>query len=606
MTYTLGLDLGTTYTAAATCRDGRCEISPLGNRSAVVPSVVHLGADGTTLVGEAAQRRLTTEPLRVAREFKRRIGDPTPLLLGGSPIAAEALTARLAKAVVANVTEREGTPPARVTVTHPATWGPFKLDLLAQAMRMADLTGVGYLSEPEAAAWEYAASRSLTEGSTIAVYDLGGGTFDATILRADADGFALLGEPEGIERLGGIDIDQAVFAFVVAALDGAVEALDPDDPVAMSSLSRLRADCTEAKEALSSDHEAAVAVVLPTVHTEIRITRPELEALIRPVMGDTVAAMRRALQSAGVTADGLDAVLLVGGSSRIPLVGEVVGELLGRPVAVDAHPKHLVAMGAARHAAADGRLDLLTAPVRHAATPSPAPVAAPVSPEPVPPGSVPPEPVSPGPGPLPTPSAPPDSPVPAPHAVAGPAAAAIAASETAAQAAPRGTVDHDDHPPSTSRGPRSRIGLLAGIGAMVVAVVVGAVLALSGGGGGAGDGDGGAGGGDQAAAGCPSTGPFVCITDVAPANGGGLVATFAPVDVTPGASGTSLVFFLADISRNDHGVSVVTAGLPLEWRSTDPFSGWTDAELATRSVVCAGVVRDGGFLPGSGNCRDLP
>jgi molecular chaperone DnaK len=414
------------------------------------------------------------------------------------------------------------------------------------------------------------------------------------VLRAHADGFALLGEPEGIERLGGIDIDQAVFAFVVEALDGAVEALDPDDPVAMSSLSRLRTDCTEAKEALSSGHEAAVAVVLPTVHTEIRITRPELEALIRPVMGDTVAAMRRALQSADVTADGLDAVLLVGGSSRIPLVGEVVGELLGRPVAVDAHPKHLVAMGAARHAASDGRLELLTAPDRHRTAPAPTSVASPVPAEPVP-----------------TPPTPPTPPVPRREAVAEAAAATatVGASQAAAQAANLHPADPPPStspmaPPATPRRPRQRIGLLAGIGAVVVAVVVGAVLALSGGG--AGDGDDGAGGGDQAAAGCPSTGPFVCIIDVVPATDGGLVATFAPVDVTPGASGTSLVFFLADVSRNDHGVSVVTAGLPLEWRSTDPFSGWTDAELATRSVVCAGVVRDGGFLPGSGNCRDLP
>lgn len=596
MTYTLGLDLGTTYTAAATCRDGRCEISPLGNRSAVIPSVVHLGADGTTMVGEAAQRRLTTEPLRVAREFKRRIGDPTPLLLGGTPIAAEALTARLAKAVVANVAEREGMAATRVTVTHPATWGPFKRDLLEQAMRMADLTGVGYLSEPEAAAWEYAATRSLAEGATIAVYDLGGGTFDATVLRAGADGFALLGEPEGIERLGGIDIDQAVLAFVVAALDGAVEALDPDDPLALSSLTRLRADCVEAKEALSSDHEAAVPVVLPTVQTEIRITRPELEALIRPVMGDTVAAMRRALQSAGVTADELDAVLLVGGSSRIPLVGDLVGEMLGRPVAVDAHPKHLVAMGAARHAAADGRLELLTAPNRPAAAPAPVPVAAPAA------ASTPPIPAAPIPA-TPTPATP--NPQPAPVYAESPGTPETPAS-------PLGS-GHDDRPAAptpmaspTQQRPRSRVGLLAGVGALVVAAVVGAVLVLSGGGGGAGDAGGGEGAGAARAAGCPSAGPFVCITDVAPATAGGLVATFAAVDVSPGAAGTTLVFFLADVISDDHGVSVVTAGLPLEWRSTDPFSGWTDAEIATRSVVCAGVVRDGAFLQGSGNCRNLP
>ena len=137
----------------------------------------------------------------------RLIGDPTPLLVGGSPIAAEALTARLAKAAVATVSEREGVSPRAITVTHPAAWGPFKLDLLRQAMRMADLTDVRYLSEPEAAAWEYAATRPLEPGGTIAVYALGGGTFDATLLRAGENRFSVLGEPEAIERFGGPGFD---------------------------------------------------------------------------------------------------------------------------------------------------------------------------------------------------------------------------------------------------------------------------------------------------------------------------------------------------------------------------------------------------------------
>lgn len=571
MSYTLGLDLGTTYTAAAVCQNGHCEISPLGNRSAVIPSVVHLGADGSVLVGEAAQRRLTIDPSRVAREFKRRIGDPTPLLLGGSPIAAEALTARLARAVVATVAERQGRRPDRITVTHPAAWGPFKCDLLRQSMRMADLTDVGFLSEPEAAAWEYAATRPVAAGATIAVYDLGGGTFDATLLRAGSDGFSVLGEPEGIERFGGIDIDQAVFGFVVEALDGAVESLDPDDPLALSGLARLRAECVEAKEALSSDHEAAIPVVLPTAQTEVRITRSELEALIRPVMGDTVAAMRRALQSAHVTADDLSAVLLVGGSSRIPLVGEVVAQMLGRPVAVDAHPKHLVAMGAARHADAGGRLDLVS------------PAAAPVrmeSPAPTQPISV-------------APVAPP--PTPAPDMPTSKPAQTAPAPTTPAPAAPERPAVPPTDPVAVAgvaKGGGRRIGLLVATAVAVVAAVIAGVVLL--------------GGDNDANAECPSSGPFVCITGVSTGSGGGVVATFRPVGVTPGVDGATLVFFLADVLSDDHGLSVVNNGAPLSWSSTDPFSGWTDATLSSRSVVCAGVVRDNGFVQGSGNCSNLP
>ena len=125
MSYELGVDLGTTYTAAAVHRAGEVRMVDLGTRSAPIPSVVFLAADETILAGEAASRRGATDPGRVAREFKRRIGDPTPLLLGGSPYSAEALSARLLEWVIAQVTAAEGGPPASVAVTHPANWGPY-------------------------------------------------------------------------------------------------------------------------------------------------------------------------------------------------------------------------------------------------------------------------------------------------------------------------------------------------------------------------------------------------------------------------------------------------------------------------------------------------
>jgi molecular chaperone DnaK len=126
MTYTLGLDLGTTYTAAATCRDGRCEISPLGNRSAVIPSVVHLGADGTTIVGEAAQRRLTTEPLRVLSRVQAPHRRPhADACVGGAPYRRRGVDgAGAAKAVVANVASAEGGPAGGHRHLVPGDLGP--------------------------------------------------------------------------------------------------------------------------------------------------------------------------------------------------------------------------------------------------------------------------------------------------------------------------------------------------------------------------------------------------------------------------------------------------------------------------------------------------
>ncbi len=351
MSYSLGVDLGTSYTAAATARGDRVEIANLGNQSATIPSVVLLKEDHTILTGEAANRRGVTEPDRVAREFKRRVGDTTPLFLGGAPQSAESLMARLLRWVADEVAAREGGPADRLAVCHPANWGQYKQDLLSQAVRIAELGTATFITEPEAAAIHYASNERIDPGEIVAVYDLGGGTFDAAVLRRTNTGFEILGEPEGIERLGGIDFDAAVFAHVARSLGGKLEELDEDDPTAIAAVARLRNECIEAKEALSSDTDVSIQVLLPNIQTDVRLTRNEFEAMIRPSLTDTIGAMRRALTSAGVEASDLKTVLLAGGSSRIPLISQIVGAELGRPVAVDAHPKHAVALGAAIAAA---------------------------------------------------------------------------------------------------------------------------------------------------------------------------------------------------------------------------------------------------------------
>ena len=347
MGYRLGVDLGTTYTAAAIQADDRLEMLALGNRAMQVPSVLFIREDGDVLVGEAAERRGATEPARVVREFKRRIGDPVPIVVGGSPYSPQSLVARLLSWVVGVATEREGGAPAHVTVTYPANWGPFKRDLLQQAIAIANLTDVDTCTEPEAAAITYAFRNRIADGDRVAVYDLGGGTFDAAVLRREGDGFRLLGAPEGVEHLGGIDFDEAVFHHVLTALDGTAQSLDSEDPATVVALARLRRDCVEAKEALSADTEAVIPVVLPGINTSIRLTRGEFEDMLRPSIEETVSAMRRVLQSAETDADDLAAIVLVGGSSRIPLVSEQLTAAFGRPIALDTHPKHDVALGAA-------------------------------------------------------------------------------------------------------------------------------------------------------------------------------------------------------------------------------------------------------------------
>ncbi|MDQ3763592.1 MAG: Hsp70 family protein [Actinomycetota bacterium] len=360
--YALGVDIGTCFTAAAICRLddhqlGKAEVVALGSRLPSVSSVLFLGADGSVVVGEAAERRALTDPDRVVREFKRRIGDDTPLFVGGQPYAAHDLAAMMVRWVVDRIADREGELPDRIAITHPAGWGPYKKDLLSGALGAAGLDNLTFLAEPEAAAISYAAQERVETGTTIAVYDLGGGTFDAAVVRKiGAGSFALLGSADGLEQLGGADFDEAVFHHVQAVLGVQMEiaqldqaqwdALDVEDPSVLSGLARLRRECTEAKEALSVDTVVSIPVLLPGVSAQVRLVRSEFEEMIRPSLENTVDSLCRAIRSAGVCSGDLGAVLLVGGSSRVPLVSQLVSARLGCPVVVDADPKTTIVLGA--------------------------------------------------------------------------------------------------------------------------------------------------------------------------------------------------------------------------------------------------------------------
>ena len=347
--FTLGIDLGTTYSAAAIVRGSTVEPCVLGTIAAQIPTVVVLRDDSEILTGEAAERRAANEPTRTAREFKRRLGDPIPIIVGGTPYGAEALMALMLEAIVRQVTEREGQPPSTIVLTHPANYSDYKRGLLLEAARLAglDLDRVRLITEPEAAAITYARQQRIDPGEIIAVYDLGGGTFDAAVVRDTAAGFELIGTPEGMERLGGIDFDQAVLAHVDAVLDGLVSSADAADPQVIAGQARLREECRRAKEALSNDTDVTIPVSIPGVQTEVRLTRDELEQMVRPRIAETVKALQRTIVSAGITTAEVSRVLLVGGSSRMPIVAQVVRDAIDRPVSIDADPKMAIATGAA-------------------------------------------------------------------------------------------------------------------------------------------------------------------------------------------------------------------------------------------------------------------
>ncbi|MCU1501758.1 MAG: heat shock protein 70 [Ilumatobacteraceae bacterium] len=376
MSYVLAVDLGTTFTAAAVVRDGgEPQIATLEHHGTSVPSVLWLGPDKAMLVGTAAARRAAADAPRVVREFKRRIGDTTPILVGGSPYSAEQLSAKLLRWVFDTISEQEGGPPIGMAVTHPANWGPYKLELLNQLLRIAEVGPTVTITEPEAAAIQYAASERFEVGAVVTVYDLGGGTFDVAILRKTRDGFEMLGEPEGVERLGGIDFDAAVYGYVIDQLGSALDDVPPDNADWMAALAKLREECTSAKETMSVAPDATIEVWLPTGRHQVTITTELFNELIEPPVTETLKAVRRALQAAHVAPNDVGRILLVGGSSRIPIIRSTIEADLAIRCAVDTHPKHAVALGAARFAASAAfrselpvsRIAEMSAPVDHAA-----------------------------------------------------------------------------------------------------------------------------------------------------------------------------------------------------------------------------------------------
>jgi molecular chaperone DnaK len=364
--YSVGVDLGTTFTSAAVSGPDGTRVVSL-SPEVTVPSVAYRAPDGTLLTGSAALAA-ATDPTLVARGFKRRLGDPTPLVLGGSPYTPAQLMAAQLRDVLALVTETEGGPPDEIMLTCPAIWGPYRRDHFAQVPRLAGVASFNLITEPEAAATHYSVERRLGDGEVVAVYDLGGGTFDTTILRMRSGGMEILGTPDGIEHMGGIDFDETLVAHVNERLDGAISELDPNDPVEAAALATIRTMCVRAKEELSIEPDVKLAVPLPFGPREVTITRLEFNEMIRPAVGLTTEALHRTISSAGLRADELSAVLLAGGSSRIPLVSQLVSEEFGKPVRATLHPKFTVALGAAAIA------------TRYLPTPAPDPAPAPTPP----------------------------------------------------------------------------------------------------------------------------------------------------------------------------------------------------------------------------------
>lgn len=347
----LSIDFGTSNTVVALAVDGQAPRALTFDASPLLPSAVFLGADGSVTVGREAQRQARLDPARYEPNPKRRIDDGE-VLLGDRVVDVVDLIAAVLRNVGGEVRRQlGGAAPDEVRLTHPAQWGAPRQNTLVSAARAAGLGGnLVLIPEPVAAAAQYTQlpGRTLPAGGTVAIYDLGGGTFDIAVVGRTQNDFHVLAEA-GLSDLGGLDFDQAVLDHVgrtASSTDPArwLQILRPTDASSRRAARAMAEDVRAAKETLSRYPQTEVA--LPDPFADVHLTRPEFEGLIRPSLMRSIEVLQATLRNAGVGPERLTGIFLVGGSSRIPLVAKLIQDQLGvTPVALD-QPETAVALGA--------------------------------------------------------------------------------------------------------------------------------------------------------------------------------------------------------------------------------------------------------------------
>ena len=349
----LGIDLGTTNSAVGVVDSGFPILLANEDGRRITPSAVWISKDGAVEVGEKALRRRALEPGRVVTSIKRLMGrrigeieedfpvavdsgsDGLPRVLGKSP---EEISAEILREMKRIAQWRMGVEITKAVITVPAYFHDAQRAATKRAGELAGLEVIRILNEPTAAALAYGLDK-VEEKARVAVYDLGGGTFDLSILEMQDGVFQVLAT-HGDTRLGGDDLDALIIRHVMEK--GGIGEIDAAARV------RLTAEAERVKLALSDEEQATFRVPFydGSRSLEQTITREELEKLAAPWIGRTLRHCRQALADAGIKPDDLSAVVVVGGSTRMPAVRRDVAGLFGRAPDVSQHPDEAIALGA--------------------------------------------------------------------------------------------------------------------------------------------------------------------------------------------------------------------------------------------------------------------
>ncbi|GAB7386306.1 molecular chaperone DnaK [Bacillaceae bacterium] len=342
----IGIDLGTTNSCVAVLEGGEPVVIPNSEGNRTTPSVVAF-KNGERIVGEAAKRQAITNAENTVISIKRHMGTNYKVKLEGKEYTPQEISAMILQKLKADAEAYLGEKVDKAVITVPAYFNDSQRQATKDAGRIAGLEVLRIINEPTAAALAYGIDKE--EDQTILVYDLGGGTFDVSILEL-GDGIFEVKATSGDNHLGGDDFDQAIIDYLVQEFKKEHGIDLSQDRMA---LQRLKDAAEKAKKDLSSVYTTTISLPFITAdatgpkHLEMNLTRAKFEELTAHLVERTMGPTRQALQDAGLTPDDIDKVILVGGSTRIPAVQEAIKKFIGKEPSRGVNPDEVVALGAA-------------------------------------------------------------------------------------------------------------------------------------------------------------------------------------------------------------------------------------------------------------------
>ncbi|MCM3784502.1 molecular chaperone DnaK [Neobacillus mesonae] len=347
MSKVIGIDLGTTNSCVAVMEGGEAVVIPNPEGARTTPSVVGFKKDGERIVGETAKRQAITNPDRTIISIKRHMGTNHKENIDGKDYSAQEISAMILQKLKSDAEAYLGQTVTQAVITVPAYFNDSQRQATKDAGKIAGLEVLRIVNEPTAAALAYGLEKS--EDQTILVYDLGGGTFDVSILEL-GDGFFEVKATSGDNSLGGDDFDQVIIDYLVNEFKKE-QGIDLGKDKA--AVQRLKDAAEKAKKELSGVLTTTISLPFITVadgvpqHLEVNLTRAKFEEISANLVERTLGPTRQALSDSGLTANDIDKIVLVGGSTRIPAVQEAIKKLTGKEPHKGVNPDEVVALGAA-------------------------------------------------------------------------------------------------------------------------------------------------------------------------------------------------------------------------------------------------------------------